>query len=51
MATFRLTAPGGAQYEVDAPDEGAAVNALQKLIGRPEQGAQGWPIRRYPDER
>jgi hypothetical protein len=33
MATFHLTDPTGAQYEIDAPDEHAAVAALGQLSG------------------
>lgn len=40
MATFRLTHPSGAEYEVDAPDEHAAVAALTKLNG----ASRGQPV-------
>lgn len=46
MATFRLTTPGGATYEMDAPDEGAAVAALGKLIGAPAPKPSAVPGRR-----
>jgi hypothetical protein len=34
MATFHLTDPTGATYEVDAPDEHSAVAALKQATGR-----------------
>src|SRR5579872_3583811 len=40
MATFELTAPDGGKYQVDAPDEHAAVAALgQMLTPRQAQAA------------
>ena len=33
MAKFHLTAPDGATYEVDAPDEYSAVAALKQATG------------------
>lgn len=35
MATFHLTDPSGATYEIEAPDEGAAIQALQQAT-RPQ---------------
>jgi hypothetical protein len=34
MATFELQAPDGEIYEVEAPDQGQAVAAFKKMIGR-----------------
>lgn len=45
MAEFMLTTPDGATYRVTAPDEQAAFNALQKMLGsappKPERGLMG----------
>lgn len=37
MATFRLTDTGGAEYEIDAPDEHAAIGALTAMKGGSKQ--------------
>src|SRR5690606_447481 len=38
MAIFEIQGPDGEIYEVDAPDEGAAISAFQQYIGGgPEQ--------------
>jgi hypothetical protein len=48
MATFQLTDPSGGTYEIDAPDENAAVNALSQLHGgatpaqAPPAGPSSW---------
>ncbi|MEE7456439.1 hypothetical protein MPAR168_15445 [Methylorubrum populi] len=31
MATFQISGPGGAEYEIDAPDEAAALQAFRSL--------------------
>lgn len=36
MATFELQGPDGKVYEVDAPDQRAAVSAFQKMFGGPQ---------------
>lgn len=40
MATFELTAPGGGKYQVDAPDEHAAVAALGQMLSPRQQAAE-----------
>ena len=44
MPTFELTAPnGGGTYQIDAPDEHAAVGALQAMLGGSKDTAQAAP--------
>ena len=39
MPTFHLTAPDGAEYEVDAPDAGQAAGAIGSLYKQPASGS------------
>lgn len=41
MPIFELQGPDGATYEVDAPDEGAALNAFKGMSGQSAQQEQG----------
>lgn len=33
MAIFEIEGPDGAIYEIDAPDENAAISAFQQMLG------------------
>lgn len=37
MATFELSGPDGAKYNVEAPDENSALQSFRKLTGTPEK--------------
>ena len=39
MATFQISGPGGAEYEIDAPDEAAALQAFRSLSAAPSAPA------------
>ncbi|KQT55417.1 hypothetical protein ASG52_24760 [Methylobacterium sp. Leaf456] len=39
MATFQISGPGGAEYEIDAPDEARAMQAYRSIIGGGAGGA------------
>ncbi|WP_374309843.1 hypothetical protein [Methylocella sp.] len=39
MPTFHMTMPGGEEYEVDAPDETAAIGALSQMHAQPAPAA------------
>jgi hypothetical protein len=43
MAKFHLTDQGGAQYEIDAPDEHAAIAALSEVTGSQKSEAAAAP--------
>jgi hypothetical protein len=50
MATFHLTDPGGATYEVEAPDEHAAVSAFTQMQGGGAATATPAPAAAHPEK-